>query len=68
VSPRQPELKKSSQQRCWEAFLKVHQLTDQDAQDMGLNDPEWSGGDLWLGWAACWKYLEQTVVKEFIER
>ena len=59
--PRTAQTKKTSEERCLEAFEKEFHHVQEDL----TSAPYLS---LWLGWQACWRYLEKQVREEFIER
>ena len=57
---RTAQLKKTSEQRCREAF-------EAWANELEARMDGKQKATLAFAWQACWKYLEREVVKEFIE-
>lgn len=66
MSPRTAERKLTSEGRCRKAFEKWISGVD----SFWLTDSRILTREDWaqFGWNAAWKYLEQRVTKEFIEK
>lgn len=60
--------KKAAVDRCEEAFKKWYPVNDEDLAHVDqigqLTRDDWA----FLGWKACWRYLQENAYKEFIER
>ena len=54
---RTAQLKKTSEQRCREAFVKLFSLPAEES----IVTP---AGAFWKGWEECWRYLEAHLLEE----
>lgn len=62
MSPRTAERKLSSRERCERAFESIFEKGH--FEQMSVIGPKSAA---WIGWYACWRYLEERVQKEYIE-
>lgn len=61
MSPKTAHLKQTSEQRCREAFDKF--WPPSILEDLSIQESvRRSTG--WICWQACWKYLEERLLKE----